>query len=358
MAVISFSLTAVAQDVFQFADAAQQQAPPTATPVNANQAQGAPAPADTVTLTNRAAEGQQSGQDPNPGRFDRAAFLASAGLSIGANRAPADPQPNSQQAPPLPVLLPDLQPEGPAAAVPANTADAAANQNLSANAAANAPNSANVAAAAADGANAADAPPDAAAVGPQQQLQQLDQSLLQLGINPQSIPLANRMAMLLYANDPAALQLLVQALQTAATQQAGSQTGADTAATGNAATQALLQTAAQSNHGQPAPTQPIAPVTDAAPSTAASQAAPQFELLAAQIDFAGVQITSLNQPPQSAANQSSAANPASTPAQPNPLSVQIEELQIAIQSVEIQPGEAANTPAQTSSRGNALNVTA
>jgi hypothetical protein len=48
------------------------------------------------------------------------------------------------------------------------------------------------------------------------ELAQLDQTLQQIGINPQSISLFNRMAMLLYANNPAALKMLVQTLQTGA----------------------------------------------------------------------------------------------------------------------------------------------
>jgi hypothetical protein len=42
---------------------------------------------------------------------------------------------------------------------------------------------------------------------------QLDDTLQQMGINPQSISLFNRMAMVLYANDPAALRVLVRMLQ-------------------------------------------------------------------------------------------------------------------------------------------------
>jgi hypothetical protein len=306
MAAPTFALTAVVQDEFQFTGIAAQQAAATATPVNANQAQGAPAPADTVTLTNQAAEGQQTGQDPNPGRFDRAAFLGAAGALVGANRAPANPQP-AQQAPSLPVLLPQLPAQNARVAAPANATDPAANQNPPANAAA--------AAAAANAANATD--PAAAADTPQLELQQLDQTLLQLGVNPQSIPIANQLAMLLYANDPAGLELLVQALQTPAAQQGTTQAGANTGANTNAAaTQALLQTAVQPNQGQPA-----------------------------------------QGPAQGAANQVAAANAANAPALSNPLSIQVQELQIAIQAVEIQTPQQANATA-VGVTGNALNVTA
>jgi len=53
---------------------------------------------------------------------------------------------------------------------------------------------------------------------PQEELAQLDQTLQQIGINPQSISLFSRMAMLLYSNDPAALRNLVETLQQVAQQ--------------------------------------------------------------------------------------------------------------------------------------------
>jgi hypothetical protein len=127
MASASFSITAVVQDVFQLTETAQQQAPATATPVNSNQAQNAPTPADTVTLTNETAQGQQTGQDTNPGRLDRAAILG-AGAFLGANGSAHDrPAP----VPTLPYLLPALQqqdvPAVGAAANAANTVGSALN---------------------------------------------------------------------------------------------------------------------------------------------------------------------------------------------------------------------------------------
>jgi hypothetical protein len=340
MAAASFSLTAAVEDIFQLGAAAQQQAPAATTPVNANQAQGAPAPADTVTLTNRSSEGQLGGQDANPGRSDRAVFFGSAALMIGENRAQQNGQPKSQQVPSLPVLLPQLEPQNAPAAAPANTADPAANQSSTANAGADAANTAG-------SANAADPAPDSAAVTPQQQLQQLDQTLLQLGVNPDSIPIFNRMAMLLYANDPAAVQMLVHALQTAAAQQGSALTGANPPANTNAAaTQSLLQSAAQPPQGQPSQEPAGAP----AQNTAVPQPAPQIEVLVAQINFTGAQASLPTQPAQVAASQSMAASGANMPTLSNPLSVQVEELQVAIQAVEIQTPEQPNAAA--------LNVTA
>ncbi len=348
MAAASFSLTAVVQDVVQVAEFAQQPAQVNATPVNANQAQGAPAPADTVTLTNQAAEGQQTGQDPNRGHFDHAAFLGAAGAYFGANAA----RPN-RQAPELPLqLFAHGQPQDAPAAAADNAAKAA--PNAAANAANTAANTANTAASAA-------AP---AANGnfttPQQQLQQLDQSLQQLGINPQSIPLFNRMAMLLYANDPAALRLLVQTLQTAATQQGAGQAStatANAAANANqAAAQELLPAATPATPGQAAPHPPAVapaqtqPAAQTQPPSQAQtgQTAEQIDVIAAQINFTEVQATL--QPAHGAANQT---------AQASPLTVQIEQLQIAFQAIEVQQGPLQlNGSSGPAPSGNALSVNA
>ncbi|MGA8224500.1 MAG: hypothetical protein WB780_22840, partial [Candidatus Acidiferrales bacterium] len=110
--------------------------------------------------------------------------------------------------------------------------------------------------AAATGAPATSAPADpgtAAAIGntnqsgttanPQQELAQLDQTLQQLGIDPQSISLFNRIGLLLYANDPTALENLVQALKTVdqqITQLGGGTTSPTSTAQPQNAAQALL----------------------------------------------------------------------------------------------------------------------
>ncbi|MGA9884118.1 MAG: hypothetical protein WBQ34_10395 [Candidatus Acidiferrales bacterium] len=348
MAAASFSLTAVVQDVFQLTGAGQQQAPTIGTPIDANQAQNTPAPADTVTLTNQASQGQQTGQDPHRGRFDRATFLG-AGLIIGANNADDNRQ---AQQPTLPVLLPQIQTQNaPASGTSVNTPDAAASP--AANAGTNAANTANLASTAAAATTTTASNP--AASTPQQELQQLDQSLQQLGINPQSISIFNRMAMLLYANDPTALRLLVQTLQSAASQQGtGQATGSAPNNETQAVTEALLPAASQSSTAQTS-----APSTAGAQAAARTQTAPPIEVLAAQVNFTDVQATMQTQTPQGAANQSSSsANVASSPAQSNTLSVQIEELQIAFQAVEIQPGQQQANSAPASATGNALNVTA
>jgi hypothetical protein len=237
MAAGSFSLNAIVQDVFQATDAAQQQVPASATPANANQAQGAPTATDTVTLTNQTAQDQQTGPDPQQDDFDRAAFLGAAAAYTGTNTARRN---RKVLQPILPLLPPQTQ----------NAATAAAD--TAANTATNTADTAN-APAVSDAAG-----PNANASAPQQQLQMLDQTLQQLGINPQSIPLFNRMAMLLYANNPAALRLLVQTLQGAATQQGAAQTTNTAENANQGAVQALLPAGAPANQGQgssgPAPT--------------------------------------------------------------------------------------------------------
>ena len=73
------------------------------------------------------------------------------------------------------------------------------------------------------------------ATNSQQGLQQLDQTLQQLGINPQSISVFNRLALLLYVSDPAALQQFVQQLQQGAQEVGEGNALASTSATHNAA---------------------------------------------------------------------------------------------------------------------------
>ncbi|MGA8407332.1 MAG: hypothetical protein WB680_09155 [Candidatus Acidiferrales bacterium] len=56
----------------------------------------------------------------------------------------------------------------------------------------------------------------ASAMTPEETLQQLDQELQRLGINPQDISLMNRMSLLLWVNDPVALRQFVQGMQPSA----------------------------------------------------------------------------------------------------------------------------------------------
>ncbi|MGA7060544.1 MAG: hypothetical protein WBY69_04955 [Candidatus Acidiferrales bacterium] len=62
-------------------------------------------------------------------------------------------------------------------------------------------------------ANSANSAAATRATAPEETLQQLDQELQRLGINPQDISLMNRMSLLLWVNDPVALRQFVQGMQ-------------------------------------------------------------------------------------------------------------------------------------------------
>jgi hypothetical protein len=138
-----------------------------------------------VTLTGQASQGQQAQQNPQQPQAFQGTVLVVAEAQVQVFAQGSANANNAQQTP-----------EGqPTAQVPTPTQT----QNTA------------VGLAAGNAANGGNAP--AGATSSQQELQQLDQTLQQLGINPQSISLFNRLALLLYANDPAALQQFVQQLQ-------------------------------------------------------------------------------------------------------------------------------------------------
>jgi hypothetical protein len=273
---------------------------------------------------------------------------------------------------------------------PAN--DPAATQGAAAPLAANQPNAqAAAAAAAADPATGAinDAATQAGAAStPQQELAQLDQTLQQLGIDPQSISLFNRIGLLLYANDPVALQNLVNTLQ-AVDQQLG-QLGLLGAATNAAnqpqaaaqdllppALQAQAQVQTQATQGnaqvplgpliQPQGTTPAqAPATAPAQVQAQNQNQPgntAANVFTVQLSFSDVQATIQQQtaPAQgTASNQPSANSTANAPSgQANNLLVNLQEFQLTFQAVE---GQAQQQPtadqgnSTTQGQGQALNV--
>lgn len=178
----------------------------------------------------------------------------------------------------------------------------------------------------------------------QQELAQLDQTLQQLGIDPQSIGLFNQLALLAFANDPAALQQFVQQLQQS-TQQIVLQGffGAQEEVSGQSG---LTPTAP--NQGQqtaaPVATTPLqtpslsqvtAPGTAAPPPTQGAPGAPSFTIPAGS-------------------NQNSAPAPAAT-LPTNSFVSHFQELQSTVAAIEGQLGAAptTNTTAQTS----ALSVT-
>lgn len=330
MATVTFQLTAVPQEAV-----AQNQPPQNGTGIpslNPNEAQGAPAEQDTVTLTTQTAQGQLTQQN----------------------------QPQTQPPPPQEdeMFVAEAVIFGPPNAV--NQANQAAPQNAAAQNQAVAPQSQQqvAAAPAANTPNAAD--PNAAGgfQTPQQQLSQLEQVLQQLGIDPQSISLFNQLALLPYVNDPAALQAFVQQLQGGSNQnatQAGAAsngTAAQANAQANAGTQnAATQTAALTDQ-VPQETQPQPAVQDSAGAT--NNFAVEFLFPEAQATTQG---DTANQTAQSQPTQSQTPGPVNPPAfgPPNGLVAQFQELQVAF---AIGGGDNSANPNGTNpAGGNAVNVT-
>ena len=236
----------------------------TNTPTNAAQAQGVPAPQDTVTLIGQTPEAQRNNNQPDP-----------------------------------PAFVPAVQLTGPGTQGRQQTQE--------------------------------------------QELQQLDQALQQLGVDPQSISLFNQLALLAYANDPAVLQQFVQQLQKSTQQilQQGS-LGAQTANQNQQATSQAQQPAnqAQSVTGQG---QPVAPPQQGAQAPAAAPASAQV----------------INGQPNAenpAAVSQNAGQPALNITSPqSPLFLPWQELQstVAVLGGQLPPANAANIPATAQT----LNVT-
>lgn len=266
MASISFQFVPLRENVAQVS---VPQAAPTAPQWNTAQVDAAQHQ-DTVTLVGRTAENQQISQDRGQAQFrdDTAFYLAERQSFRAANGS------QGQQAPKLPVQITDEatlnnahQPDVATGNAPKENANtpaggSATDAETEAAAAPATIGNANGASAASANSVSSSAAPNLVSATPQQQLEQLDQTLQEIGINPQSIALFNRMAMLLYANDPAALKVLVQNLQSTVPQTASpaaaSNAGAD-------ASQTLV-----------ANTQAQTPSINSPPETRGSTSAPRF----------------------------------------------------------------------------------
>lgn len=162
----------------------------------------------------------------------------------------------------------------------------------------------------------------------QEELQQLDQSLQQLGIDPQSISLFNQLALLTFANDPAALQQFVRQLQQSAQQLLD---------------QGVLASAA-ANQSQ----RDVQPLTIPAQIIAVGQEPVAVATALAQSAESGAPASAIPAPAQAGPNAPETAS------QGNALSATFQELQITVAVLEGQP-----PPAPSSlSRPAALNVTA
>jgi hypothetical protein len=215
---------------------------------------------------------------------------------------------------------------------------------------------------------------------PQQELTQLDQTLQQLGINPQSISLFNRLSLLLYANDPAALEQLIQAQQGVEqqlSQIAGGANGAtQTPGLAQGSLPPALQTQAQPQASQdsaqitPEPLAPLqatpqaqAPAPPPAQLEAQNQNPPADSTATAvtlQLSFSDIQATFGQQaaPAQTSSQDQSSSNGASSApsAQTNNLLANFQELQLSFQEAELQSPQqqtsgAANSSNQAQNQG-------
>lgn len=324
MGTVSFQLTSVTQETVA-ENVGQQGAAPQA-PANTNQT--AVAPQDTVALSAIPPEPlvpfvvPVSPIQPFPG------FINEAGAGGGQNNTAAN---NATPAQAPPATLPPNPPinlnapQAPSATAPALDPPGTVNLVVNAGSAVS-----------------------QAQLTPDQELVQLDQTLKQLGIDPQSISLFNRMALLVYAQDPTALQNLVHALQTV-DQQLGQLTGL---ANTNGA-QAQVQPAAQTaqNVAQQLPQAPVQ--AQAQPQAQPTTGGNNFEVIAAQLNLTEVQGSVTTQAPASNTNSSGAAQAPQTTAQ-------FQELQLNFTALEIQGYQApsnntANT--NTNAQGQTLNVT-
>jgi hypothetical protein len=266
---------------------------------NATPTQGVTQNADTVTLTGRTAESQQTNEQNGGSQAGGATtfFFAEQQMFLAANGSAAGP--TGAQAPDVPQLPVKISEEGLTAAQTQGSAPSARAAATQQSAAAGTPataagnqftSTADAAQVTMVGANAGGAISGNAPAGtPLAELAQLDNTLQEIGINPQSISVFNRMAILLYANDPAALRILVKTLQN----------GTAAAANGSANTLASAATPTNANN------------SSQLPPSQAQQSAPQT-----QVQGAGTQIELLlQQTDQNPALASDTANQNSTPAQ-------------------------------------------
>jgi hypothetical protein len=202
---------------------------------------------------------------------------------------------------------------------------------------------------------------------PQQELAQLDTTLREMGFDPQSISLFNRMGLLLYANDPAALHNLVSALQAVdqQLQQLGGLTNgaANNANPAGAPVQDLVPKLAalqQNGHFVPEPLTPIqhqGAGAAAPPVQLRNQEAPNnttTEVFAAQLSFTeiqgSVQVQAPANPPAGATAGAAAQN------QANSAIVQFQELQLSFQAVDIQQTQ-QNAPGNSTGQNQGVNLT-
>jgi len=296
MSTVTFQLNPVLQE-----NAPQPAAQPITSAgqtVNANQAQAEPAPQDFVTLSSKLSDLPGARREPHWTQFEGVG-LAGEGVKTDAGKSQSVLE---LEAPPTSVQLAESQ-----AAVATDQQNA--------------------------GAASASTPPLST---PAQQLSQLNRTLQELGIDPQTISLFHRMAMLLYANNPAALKDLVQQLPKAVEKLASQATSAQSAGQSEPQAQGQVQGAASGSV--------------------------ELQVIATQFSLTGAQGAETNKIPQTsdAVGQSTDGTSTASPApQPAVVAIRLEGLQISLQ----QSGEQTSQPVTISvgssgSNGQSLNVTA
>jgi len=319
---------------------------------------------DTVTISATFPPAQAAQQSATVKLEEFSLFLTQTNIQTGQTGQPGQPTPAPAPANTQANTQTTAAPGAPQAATAASTGVPATANSVAAAAATGAPTQ-----------------PGSSAT-PQQELTQLDQTLQQLGIDPQSISLFNRLGMLLYANDPSALQELVQALHIVDQQLSQVGGGANGATQTPGLAQDLLppalQSQAQSQSSQGAaqvtpepltplqvaaqPQAPAAPLNQLEGQTQTPQANSTATAIAVQLSFSDTQATFQEQPatPQAPSRGQSSGNGASTP-QTNNLLVNFQELQLTFQEVEIQSPQQQTTGTATSStraQGRSLNIRA
>ncbi|MGH9574767.1 MAG: hypothetical protein ACRD40_14715 [Candidatus Acidiferrales bacterium] len=294
---------------------------------------------DVITLAGRTAENGETRTADDNAQFGEAAafFFAEQQSFRAANGSGGSQTAQIPDAPALPVKLSDsvgaLLTAGPPSSRKAPAAEDPA-QGEAESVAANQTRSS---------ITAASQPATTVSNTPLAELAQLNHTLQQIGIDPQSISLFNRMAMLLYANDPAALKMLVQTLQSGV-QQLATDPNAAMASTNQAQTGADVQmlSAGQTSGAQVDGSEE--------PKTSTLQSRDIVQVLPAN-DLPQTQVTTVG---DLESNGRGRPMPRNSPRYPNNLSSKMSDLKLTFAAVDAPQFDPAFRSAQP---GQLLNIT-
>lgn len=268
--------------------------------VNANQAQAEPAPLDMVTLSSKLSDLPGARREPHWTQFD--------GVGLASEEVKTDPS----------KIRSVLEQEAPSVSgqFTGSQSAAAADQESAAT-------------------TSTSTPPLST---PSEQLSQLDRTLQELGIVPQSISLFHRMAMLLYANNPAALKDLVQQLPKAIEKLTKQSSSANPASQSEPQTQGQVQVQGASSG-----------------SVGLQVIATQFSLTGAQ----GIAPNTESQNSEAAGQSTGGASTASPATQSSGVAIRLEGLQVSLQQTGERPSQPVTiSVGNSNSSGQSLDVTA